>query len=89
MTPQTAPTADAPALPYEVKEYPYGLGRMMPTKVYADRVGGDVLTPEELQMWACVQHLTAERDALREENARLRADLDAATAPSEGNRKRR
>ena len=82
MTPiPEAPTV--PLLPYSVRSYPYGTGVERLTKVYPDRIGGDLLTPEELAVWSRLCWSEAEVKRLTEENAALRADLDAATAPTE------
>lgn len=76
MTPATTPQ-----LPYDARPFPYGLGRVHLTKVRPNGDGGDILTPDELAVWERVKWLEAE-------NARLKAELEAATtAVSDGKRK--
>jgi hypothetical protein len=65
----------APAMPYATEDRPFGVGRdTRPVKLKpAGTVGnGDWLTDDEVAVLAYVRHLEAE-------NARLRAELDAAT----------
>jgi len=68
-----AETPTAPGLPYEVRTLRYGPADR-PTKFRHGQQTGEILTPDEVAVLDYVRHLEAERD-------RLRADLDAATAP--------
>lgn len=65
-----APTPPAlPPLPYTVETLLYG-NHPMPTKKLAAGGYGQVLTPDEIAVWAHLTALTAERDALKAEIAR-------------------
>lgn len=70
---------ETPTLPYDAKVFRYGPGEGIErlTKVYPSGMGGELLTPEEIAVWDYAKWLEAE-------NVKLRAELEAAIAPTEG-----
>lgn len=70
-----------PQMPYQVKEVLVGPGEGKPVLATVDT--GRYLSDDEVKVVAYVRHLEAQNDSLTVENARLRADIDAAlTAPA-------
>lgn len=62
--------------PYTVVELDYG-GHKRPTRLYPSGAHGGILSPDEIGVWAHLQAVTAERDALAAELAALKAAAEA------------
>jgi hypothetical protein len=81
-----ADPTDAPALPYAVAYRPFGPSASRvehPVKVRPGGLDGEILTPDELAVWAYVQHLEAKLarlDEVIQRQAALTADVDQVAA---------